>query len=738
MINYINKSLLAVVFTVALSACSSSSNPEPEDETPPDTTSFTVNAGADQQVNAGVTVLLNGVSSLASADVASYLWQQQQGNSVTLSNADAPAASFVAPSAVDTQQYTFQLSITDTDGNNVTDTITIMVNGAGNGNTPPLVDAGSDMQVLGRSLVENTASASDTDGSIVSYEWRQLSGKTVQITDTNAETLRFETPLVIGTLPLSFELTVTDNQGATASDTINITVTEKGSKQVLSAVGMSAAGFPDDYVYYSVSTPAIGRSGHVAFTGVADTSIFSTDNASNALWGGMPDQLELIIQEDDPVDGLPTNILFGTAGRNAPTVTQSGYIGFFAGLKGAAQGPAILAKTDDGVTTVMRVATAAPGFPSTTFITSLNSFLFTDAGMLISGSVNPNTTALWFWDFNTIELIAVADAFNQFSLDEETLGTCPYAGINGDRNILYSFGGHGLSQNGHVAFTAIFTDDDNCSSALRLLGWKKGSGTYSISASQDPIENISEGLIFSVSLLDINDNGDVLMGTDIRETGSPAKSANWLVPYQGTPQPVAIDGELVANDFSKNMLFLAGSKFILSNSSTVSGIAVSSPIGAVLLDVSLLSGSARSNQPYTSFSSINSSNSQLDLILRGQSVPTGYSSASIISFESGDDSALSTNDNDDLFIQANVMDAETSQTHSSIWHIKNAGTMTELVKVGDTIRVNGNESALSFLFFNGGSITQGKTAQLDDSGRLFIQTRADAAYQANVLITPAD
>lgn len=85
-------------------------------------------------------------------------------------------------------------------------------------NILPTVDAGPDLNIeLGQS-VTITGTGTDSDGTIVSYEWTYG-------TDVLATTASFEyTPTTIG--GGAFTLTVMDDDGATASDSMNLTVTE--------------------------------------------------------------------------------------------------------------------------------------------------------------------------------------------------------------------------------------------------------------------------------------------------------------------------------------------------------------------------------------------------------------------------------------------------------------------------------------------------------------------------------
>ena len=121
--------------------------------------------------------------------------------------------------------HTVQLLVTDNDGGSASDLVEITVNGAVAANLPPVANAGLDLTVTdfdGNTLefvhFDGRAS-SDPDGSIVSYIWTEF-GNTIN----NAATFTITMPLGVHTV----ELTVTDNQGATDSDTVVITVLPAG------------------------------------------------------------------------------------------------------------------------------------------------------------------------------------------------------------------------------------------------------------------------------------------------------------------------------------------------------------------------------------------------------------------------------------------------------------------------------------------------------------------------------
>jgi subtilisin family serine protease len=97
-------------------------------------------------------------------------------------------------------------------------------------NQPPTADAGPDMTVRSRDKVILASRSLDPDGVIAALHWRQVSGTPVTITnpdpDPRTGSASFTAPNVKpGTqLLLEFELTATDNDGASASDRAIVTV----------------------------------------------------------------------------------------------------------------------------------------------------------------------------------------------------------------------------------------------------------------------------------------------------------------------------------------------------------------------------------------------------------------------------------------------------------------------------------------------------------------------------------
>jgi lysophospholipase L1-like esterase len=221
-----SKSKLVVLATaIIISGCGGSSgNKEPPPPPPPQNNAPTANAGPDQTVGRDVTVTLDGSgSSDSDGTIASYAWSQTAGTGVGLSDATAQSPTFTSPADIAGGVLTFSLTVTDDDGATSTaDTVDITVSA----NEAPTADAGADQTVSSLETVTLDGSASaDADGTIVAYTWSQTTGTEVTLDETVASMPTFEAPNVGADEVLTFELVVTDNEGAPSlADSVVVTI----------------------------------------------------------------------------------------------------------------------------------------------------------------------------------------------------------------------------------------------------------------------------------------------------------------------------------------------------------------------------------------------------------------------------------------------------------------------------------------------------------------------------------
>ncbi len=184
----------------------------------------TVFAGPDQTIQLPVnSTTLSGVASDADGNIISYLWKKLTGPSAfTIANA---ALAQTAVSNLVQGVYSFELSVIDNAGATARDTLSITVLAVTPPvNLPPVAYAGRDSIIyLPSDSASLRGSATDADGIVVSYAWRKISGANVNVVAPGQASSKLN-GLQNG--QYKFELTVTDNSGATDRDTVMITVQE--------------------------------------------------------------------------------------------------------------------------------------------------------------------------------------------------------------------------------------------------------------------------------------------------------------------------------------------------------------------------------------------------------------------------------------------------------------------------------------------------------------------------------
>lgn len=185
------------------------------------------NAGADQVVNEGQSVALNGNgSSDPNGDSLTYSWAQVGGPTAPLNDPTAPSPSFTAPSVDTATSLTFRLTVSDPNGAAASDDVIVTVRASVAVNAPPLANAGPDESTNEGSVMRlNGTGSSDPNGDPLTFAWSQLSGPTVPLDAPGDPRPAFTAPDVAAATELVFRLTVSDPAGLTASDTIVVTVT---------------------------------------------------------------------------------------------------------------------------------------------------------------------------------------------------------------------------------------------------------------------------------------------------------------------------------------------------------------------------------------------------------------------------------------------------------------------------------------------------------------------------------
>lgn len=150
-------------------------------------------------------------------------------------------------------------------------------------NRKPTASAGADITVEGPASVTLDGSASkDSDGTITSYAWTQTSGTTVALTNANTAVASFDVLEVAQTETFTFSLTVTDNEGATSTDSVVVTVNAKDTGPVNTA--------PDA----AISAPAEVNAGDVVVVDASGST--DADNDTLSFTWDVPAELNATIQ----------------------------------------------------------------------------------------------------------------------------------------------------------------------------------------------------------------------------------------------------------------------------------------------------------------------------------------------------------------------------------------------------------------------------------------------------------
>jgi hypothetical protein len=178
------------------------------------------NAGLDKTITLPTnSVSVTGSASDADGTIASYSWSKISGPSqYTIAS---PSSASTSLTGLVQGIYLFRLTVTDNKGATAADDVQVTVNPAGN--TPPVANAGPDKTItLPTNSVSLAGSGTDANGTVASYSWSKISGPTQYAFSNSNIANPVLSNLVAGTYTL--RLTISDNQGASATDDINIVV----------------------------------------------------------------------------------------------------------------------------------------------------------------------------------------------------------------------------------------------------------------------------------------------------------------------------------------------------------------------------------------------------------------------------------------------------------------------------------------------------------------------------------
>ncbi len=204
--------LLAIVITT-LTACGGGGSDS--DNTP---TAATVNAGADQQIieKSEFTVVAKG----SPAD-GTFTWQRVSGPAIEGFPADGAEQSLTAPDIKLDSELVLRVDYQTADGQLVSDEVSIFI--SSNNQLPqPVITQIAPEELPSQYNDEIILSGEesfdlDENGSINGYLWSQLSGPDLVINSYTDKTISFNHPLLEANTQMTWQLTVTDDEGGSAS-----------------------------------------------------------------------------------------------------------------------------------------------------------------------------------------------------------------------------------------------------------------------------------------------------------------------------------------------------------------------------------------------------------------------------------------------------------------------------------------------------------------------------------------
>ena len=209
---------IGIIFLAACTESSSSSSTDPDSD-------LAVTAVADFTVNEGDTGVELGIKSSAGT-ISTYAWTQVDAgsNSVSISGSNTKAASFTAPSDLAAvTKLTFRITVSNS-SDSKSDDVVVTVNNT----IAPSVTADDDF-----SVDEGTGSVSlhSTASGASSYKWEQINVGDYEIDPINnndSESASFDppSPLADGDITLTFQISVTDDDGKADSDIVEVTIND--------------------------------------------------------------------------------------------------------------------------------------------------------------------------------------------------------------------------------------------------------------------------------------------------------------------------------------------------------------------------------------------------------------------------------------------------------------------------------------------------------------------------------
>ena len=297
-----------------------------------------VDAGPDQTVKSGSTVILDGTGTeiISGRTITTWAWSS---DTVTLTDANTSGPSFIADtlkSGASDVSHTITLTVTDSLGKSDTDTVTITVEPKPN--MVPVAVVGRDQTIpSGVTFSIDGRNSTDQDGDVVSYAWRRVggtAGNSLALIDSIPGQMDFHANQLNPGDPdetYIFELVVTDNDGARSDPAlITITVVAGASVdagpdlRVLSGTTVTLDGSRSVTGHGTINSHTWQQRGGTGGTvTLSDVNAVQPTYTANILTAGDSD-VRHVFQLGISITGINTNVSWKEYDDMHVTVTTSG------------------------------------------------------------------------------------------------------------------------------------------------------------------------------------------------------------------------------------------------------------------------------------------------------------------------------------------------------------------------------------------------------------------------------
>jgi hypothetical protein len=238
---------LPLFFSCLLAACGGGSGGKA------DTENASINAGEDITVVEKSEFTLKAQISPSGGTVS---WQVVSGPSVEGFPQDGEEITVTAPDVKSDSVLLLKANYISPNGQTVSDQVSVSVTSQ---NQLPLPTVTQTLPEEGQAkyldIIELSAAESsdpDENGQVVGYAWQLLSGPTLTFATTSEQTLRFVHPLLVNNSAAKFRLTVTDDEGGSASTEYSVALS-KAANPVIAEAGEAKTATEFDTVILDAS-----------------------------------------------------------------------------------------------------------------------------------------------------------------------------------------------------------------------------------------------------------------------------------------------------------------------------------------------------------------------------------------------------------------------------------------------------------------------------------------------------